>query len=112
MASAIQSRVGSGKDKGLKSKIEMIYYKNIPVKMIAVDRRFIGVVSLDRPLSASIWVKASQLTADKGLVEILDMAKEVEEWQTKHNTMITQKPLRIRRWRKKKNETNGTNSKS
>jgi hypothetical protein len=53
----------------------MIYYLNKPVKVIAVDQSLIGIVSLDRPLSHSFWVKASQLTADEGLVEIFRPGK-------------------------------------
>jgi hypothetical protein len=73
----------------------MIYYQNKPVRVIAVDQSLIGIVSLDRPLSHSFWVKASELTADEGLVEILDRAKEAEDWQIEHNKMLSQIPLRI-----------------
>ena len=80
----------------------MIYYRNKPVKIIAVDQSLISVVSLDRPLSHPVWVKASDLTADEGLTEILDMAKEVEEWQIRHNTMVAQIPLPVKQTRKKR----------
>ena len=80
----------------------MIYYQNKTVKMIAVDQSLICVVSLDRPLSHAIWVKASELTADEGLTEILDMAKEVEEWQIQHHRVVEQIPLPIKQLQKKK----------
>ena len=80
----------------------MIYYQNKPVKVIAVDRTLIGIVWLDRPTSAEIWVQPSDLTADEGIVEILDRAKEVEEWQIQHHQVITQQPLQIEHTRKKK----------
>jgi hypothetical protein len=75
----------------------MIYYQNKPVKLIAVDQSLISVVSVDRPLSHEIWVNASDLTADEGLTEILDRAKEVEEWQTEHGKILSQIPLSIKR---------------
>ena len=70
--------------------------------MIAVDQSLINVVSIDRPLSAGIWVKASDLTADEGLTEILDRAKEVEEWQIQHHMVLEQIPLPIKQRQKNK----------
>jgi len=80
----------------------MIYYQNEPVKLIAVDNELLSIVPIDRPRSRGVWVKASDLTADEGLVEIFDRAKEIEEWQVKHHAVITQTPLPIKRTRKKK----------
>ncbi|HZS43635.1 MAG TPA: hypothetical protein VFC63_00920 [Blastocatellia bacterium] len=78
----------------------MIYYQNNPVKVIAVDGELLSIVPLNRPLSPGVWVKSSDLTADEGLVEIFDRAKEIEEWQNKHHAMITQTPLPIKRIKK------------
>jgi hypothetical protein len=75
----------------------MIYHQNKPAKVIAVDQSLIGIVPLDRPLSVCVWVKPSELTADEGLVEILDKAREIEEWQIEHNTVLAQAPLVIKR---------------
>jgi hypothetical protein len=80
----------------------MIYYQNEPVKLIAVDNELISIVPIGRPRARGVWVRASDLTADDGLVEIFDRAKEIEEWQNKHHAVITQNPLPIKRARIKK----------
>ena len=79
----------------------MIYYENKPVKILAVDQSLLSIVSLDRPDSVAIWVKSSQLTADEGLTEILNRAKETEDWQIEHHRTLTQIPLPIKRWEKR-----------